>query len=218
MGVGILGVDLSHWNGNLNLCDFIKFKNLNVKFVMLKLGGEENGERSYKIDKKFFTFYHYAKEAGIKVGAYMFAGKECALWRPEENADYFIDYMEKNGIKLDYPFALDMEIQPKSRQKENTQYAKEWCTRVEERGYFAMIYGSDINTFDEILKSEELERFAFWVAMYCDSESKVKHKHAIWQFTNRLGTRINYLPILLGGNYASYDIAKVIEKKHLNHK
>lgn len=211
----ILGVDLSHWNGTVD------FKNLaenGVKFVMLKLGGEENGEYSYKIDTKFFTYYHAAKAAGIKVGAYMFAGKYCWRWQAEGNATYFIDYMEKYGVKLDYPFAIDVETQDPCKRDRTTTYVYNWCKCVEDRGYFAMIYGSDISTFDDILDSKRLERFAFWVARY-GAEEKIKHPYAMWQFTNNVRAHLwGDIPKNIDGNYAMYDIAEVIERKHLNHK
>lgn len=205
---------MSHWNGDV---DFNNLKQNGVQFAMLKLGGEEKGHRKYQIDSKFFTYYHMAKAHGIYVGAYMFAGKDCFLWDGAENANYFIDYIEKYHIDLDYPFALDMETQPINQKEANTEYAANWCDAVEKRGYFAMIYGSDVWTFDDIVYADRLERYAFWVARY-SLHDRVRHDHAIWQFTSAIKSKYPKLAKNMDGNYAMYDIAKVIKKKGLNRK
>lgn len=211
----ILGVDLSHWNGSV---DVQHLADLGVKFAMLKLGGEESSQRGYKIDTRFYEYYHLCKKYGIKVGAYMFAGSRCYLWNAEENANHFIDYMERNNIKLDYPFAIDIETQPTATKEKNTEYVRLWCKTVEKRGYFAMIYGSDVSTFKGIINGDDLKQFAFWVARY-GGESRIQNDWAIWQFTNNIRESINKrFPKNMDGNYARYDIAAVIEKKHLNRK
>lgn len=205
------GVDLSHWNGKV---DFHVLKECGIQFAMLKLGGEELGQQRYRIDKKFHEYYEGAKAAGIYVGAYMFAGKECAEWNAKDNVKFFVTYMEENGIILDYPFAIDIESQLPSRRYENTEYVKDWCNAVEEAGYFAMIYGSDVSTFENLLDVSELEEYALWVARYGKKEPR--NNWTIWQCANDLT-----LPghtCLFDKNYAVYDLARVIADRHLNKK
>lgn len=209
----IMGVDLSHWNGKV---DFEILKQLGYQFCMLKLGGEETTPGKFKIDKMFLRYYRAAKANGLYVGAYVFANSNLKNCQPECNANYFINWLRKERCLLDYPLAIDIETQKPEDKAATTEYVARWCDMVEHHKWFAMIYGSDISTFDGMVESENLVQYAFWVARYGSRPEKVKHQPAIWQYTNKL-----YTPAskgLMDGNYAAYDIAAVIKAKHLNDK
>lgn len=208
----IRGVDLSHWNGQVN---FQLLAKNGIEFVMLKMGGEEGTPHKYTIDPKFISYYEGAKVAGINVGAYMFANDDLKRCDPKENVKYYMDFMLDEGIILDYPFAIDVETQSRFDRKATTTYVKQWCEAVESYAYFAMIYASDISGFSGILNSSELEEYSFWVARYSSTKHPT-HQYGIWQYTNKL-----HLPGIAGycdGDYAAYDFAAVIESKHLNRK
>lgn len=207
MQIKLTGCDVSHWQGNINFKELAK----HVDFVILKAGGTDTTD-FYYVDKKFETNYKAAKEAGLKVGCYFFAGEYASgLDNGRREAIYFYNIIKKKSF--DMPVYLDYEIGNKEYKTSNTVYAVAFCETLERLGYFVGIYGSDISTFKEQLDYEKVRRFSLWVARYKKKPEYVKNYH-MWQYTS-----CGKLPGIKGKvdlDYAYIDLASLIKKKHLN--
>ena len=158
------GVDLSHWNGDVNF--FLLRHQNNMEFVIIKAGGSENGK--YYKDPKFDDYYRMAKANGLKIGAYFFVGKGFTTkTEGKKQAEYFLSLVA--GKEINFGMWLDVEAPHCSSElkTKQTTAAKEFMSIVESHHYFTGIYGSDISTFkDGLVDMEKLSHFAKWVARY----------------------------------------------------
>lgn len=171
------GVDLSHWN-LWNSPEKAKEQG-GVQFAMLKIGGSDSG---YYKDPKFETFYDRCILNGIHVGVYFFAG---ASFRTHAEGEKVAKYVLQllRGRKLSMPVVIDVE-KGKSRYKVGqTDAVLAFVDVIEKAGYYAMIYGSDVNTFKTMLDSSRLTKVDKWVARYGKEPEYVKD-YGIWQWTS----------------------------------
>lgn len=182
------GVDLSHWNGNVN---FFLLKNQNhCEFVILKAGGSEKG--TYYKDPKFNEYYVKAKSVGLKVGVYFFVGKGFTTKvEAKKQAEYFLSLIE--GKEIDFGMWLDVEgpyCKPEDKTKTTTA-ANEFMKIVEAQKYFTGIYGSDTSTFKELIDQSKLTHWAKWVARYGKNNGTVSKapeyvkSYEIFQYTSK---------------------------------
>ena len=168
------GIDVSFYQG---VIDWKKVKAAGIKFAILKAGGSDSG---FYVDKTFSTNYYRAKDAGIAVGAYYFAGpyfqgKEAG----RADADRFLNIIK--GKKFEYPLVIDIEAQQASRKAGTTEAAIAFCEKLERAGYYAMIYGSDISGFHDRLQLDRLNAYDKWVAKYSSKPPEYVKKYGIWQ-------------------------------------
>lgn len=179
------GVDISAFNGNVNF-DVIKSSGYN--FVMLRAGGSDDG---FYTDIWFKENYNKAKRAGLHVGAYYIVGKRCITAADgEADAKRFINIV--NGMKFDYPLAMDCELTSYNDKDGATDAAIAFCKELEKAGYYAMIYGSDDDTFKYRLDYSRLNEFDLWVAKWSGFPSFVpKERVGIWQSSSN-GTIANH--------------------------
>lgn len=203
----IKGIDISHWQGKV---DFEKVKKSGIKFVILKAGGSDAG---FYEDKAFKRNYEAAKKAGVEVGAYYFVGKnfygcEAGLL----DAKRFLKII--GGCQLEYPVFLDVETTQPARKEEATEAAIAFCEELENNGYFAGIYASDISGFREKLNHERLISYAHWVADYTDPVKECK-EHQMRQYSSKgyvNGVENNPTDL----DYSLVDYGKIMREKGLN--
>lgn len=175
--VKMRGIDLSHWNNVKNWDEVAKHND----FVMLKLGGEENGRGSFRQDVRFFRHYEEATKRGMHIGCYFFMGKRNMICAdPKESVEWVLSHVK--GLELDMPIALDFENQSSSLKTLNTEYVKSWCSLMEEGGYYVAIYASEISGFKDCLIAEELTAYDKWVARYRTREPDMDC--GMWQYTS----------------------------------
>ena len=202
----IKGIDISHWNGEI---DFKKVKSSGIDFVILKAGGSDKG---FYMDSRFKTNYEKAKEAGLYVGAYYFAGRNfLGVNAGMADAKRFIEILK--GLKFEYPVFIDIEATDKRYADMATDAAAAFCSVMESAGYFVGIYASDISGFKERLRKERLLDYALWVARYGAVPSYVE-EWAIWQHTSK-----GSVPGISGSvdlDISKRDFAKVIKQKGFN--
>lgn len=203
----MVGIDLSHHNTITNW----KYIAEDNDFVMLKLGGEERGPRSFRIDPTFKERYKKAKENNLHVGAYFFMGK---IGNIERDPEYAVEWVisQLKGFSLDMPVAIDFENQWASKKNENTEYVKDWCVLMEDAGYYVSIYASEVSGFHECLNAKELEAFDKWVARYRTKEPDLSC--GMWQYISR--GIVRGVKGYVDRNFAYIDYPAVIEKKGLN--
>lgn len=204
----IKGIDISHWNV---VKDFNQVKASGIDFVILKAGGSDAG---FYTDVQFENYYRLAKLAGLDVGAYYFAGKNFYGWKSgEADAMRFARIIKDK--KFEYPVYIDIELTSTASNmvEKATDAAIAFCRYMEDQGYFAGIYASDISGFRERLQLERLTQFSKWVARYGKKPQYVED-YAIWQKSST-----GKVPGIIGNvdmDISNTDFKKLIVNKHFN--
>ena len=178
----MLGIDIYHGEGDV---DFNKVKADGYEFVIVKLGGSEK-DRNGWTDPRFYENVLKAKDAGLHVGAYFFAGEWSCTWEQGmKDATYAMKVLK--GVKLDFPVFYDFEYPSASNPKGNTEACIAFCDTMESFGYYVGIYASDISGFKERLNVKDLIPYDLWVARYGKEPQYVPSqgiKPCIWQYTS----------------------------------
>ena len=172
----IYGIDVSHYQGNI---DWETVAKTGIDFAFIKAGGSEDGLYT---ESMFEKNYAGAKAAGLNVGAYYFPGSK---FTSEEagvaDAERFLKIIE--GKTFEMPVAIDLEG-TKPEDKDGATIATiAFCKVIEAAGYYVMIYGGDIFSFNDRLNLGELDEFDKWVARY-GSEPQYVKEYGIWQYSS----------------------------------
>lgn len=204
MAFQMAGIDVSHWQGKI---DFNKVRDAGIRFVIIKAGGSDAGMYT---DVKFTDYYNAAKQAGLHVGAYYFAGK--SFYQEGmgiSQANHFLRIL--NGKIFDMPVYLDIEMIPKGKRIEATNQAIAFGDCIETHNGFFGIYSSDIAGFENMVQKTRLERFTWWVARY--GGRPVNH-HGIHQWTS--SGRINGIKGKVDRDTCYVNFPKIIKQRGLN--
>jgi GH25 family lysozyme M1 (1,4-beta-N-acetylmuramidase) len=140
----------------------------------------------------FLNHIKGASTAGLKVGVYFFT-EAINYAEGREEAEFTLKLIEKAGVNLYYPIAVDTEyigeddegIIPRAdniSKSARTDAIKGFCDVIKERGGQPMIYAS-LNWFDTHLDISKLP-FDVWVAQYY-TECQYKGKYLMWQYTSK---------------------------------
>ncbi len=202
------GIDVSRWQGAIN---FDKVKKSGIDFVIIKAGGSDCTSGFYT-DRNFKANYNNAKMAGLKVGAYFFAGANCNTYEKGVN-DAYNFYSIIKGLKFEYPVILDFETANKANKASNTQAVLGFGDFFEKLKYYFMVYGSDISTFKERVNDKDLKRFDHWVARYGSKPTYAK-PYGIWQCSST--GKINGISGNVDLDISYNDYANIMRKNHLN--
>lgn len=205
------GIDLSRWQKGF---DIEKAKESGVEFVILKIGGGDDG--LYK-DSCFNDFYQKCKELEIPVGCYYF-GHALTMEQAKKEAEHFNSLV--SGKQFEYPVFYDVEADMlKLDKRQLTDNCKYVLNYLEKLGYWVGIYASH-SSFESEVFDDELKKYSHWVARW-DVEKPVLSKGGetqMWQFggeTNKLrDTVIN--GYIVDQNYCYVDFPALIKKKGLN--
>lgn len=202
----IKGIDISHWNGDI---DFNKVKADGIEFVIIKAGGSDRG--FYK-DPKFEINYERARAAGLSVGAYYFVGKLfLGVTSGAADAKRFLEIIK--GKEFDYPVFLDLETTDARKKEEATEASIAFLTVLEEAGYFAGIYASDVSGYAERVDHTKLLRFTHWVARYGKAPEVCK-EHSIWQQSSK--GSVKGISGSVDLDESRVDFKKIIKEKGFN--
>ena len=172
-----LGIDVSEWQGDI---DYEAVREVGATFVMMRIGVKLDSGENPALDKKFLDNIKKAKEAGLKVGVYLYSK---ALSREEaiDEANWVLDTLD--GESLDLPVVFDWEIWSNWNSyhlsfHDLNEMPKAFIKTVEEEGYVGMLYGSKFylenfwdGTYDNV-----------WLAHYASSTDYEGYK--VWQFSN----------------------------------
>ena len=199
------GIDISKHNTVLSFEEVSK----HTDFIIMRAGGNFGG--FYK-DSKFEAYYSRCKMFNIPCGCYFDAGKEfIGAQKGKEYAYHFIKLM--SGKQFEYPVYLDIEVTPRQYKKFITDAAVVFCRELENAGYFAGIYASDVSGFKELLSVERVAPFAKWVARYGNRPSYVR-KYDMWQYTSKGSVPGIYGNVDMDICYKNYP--KIIKGGHFN--
>ena len=201
-----LGIDVSHWQGNI---DFTKVKKAGYEFVIIKAGGSDYGNYT---DKKFLANYNAAVKAGLHVGAYYFVGtKFYGKAAGVADAKRFLSIL--GSLKFDYPVFVDVEATSRQKKALATEATVAFCETMEKAGWWCGIYASDVDGFKYKLDHSKLTKFTHWVADYTNPVQICKD-HQMRQYSSK-----GKVPGISGSvdlDYSLVDYPATIKKKALN--
>ena len=172
-----LGIDVSEWQGDI---DYEAVREAGATFVMMRIGVKLDSGEDPALDKKFLDNIKKAKEAGLKVGVYLYS-KAKSLEEAIDEANWVLDTLD--GETLDLPIVFDWEIWSNWNSyhlsfHELNEMPKAFIKTVEEEGYEGMLYGSKFylenfwdGTYDNV-----------WLAHYASSTDY--EGYMMWQFSN----------------------------------
>lgn len=215
MGVIYKGIDISKYQ---TITDWNLVKN-NTNFIIIRIGICYN-EGSLKLDSKFDEFTKACISNNIDYGYYLYSyalNGEAAKKAAEE----IHSILKIRGYKPTYPIAFDIEDPTLNNlsKKVKTDTCYEFCSKLEELGYYSSIYAS-LSYFNNQLDLNRLTRFdkwiARWVKSYNDSmTSGFSGSHGMWQYMGNDGRLPGISgPVDLNVSYKNYP--SIIKSNNLN--
>lgn len=177
----MIGIDISKWQGEV---DFEKVKNAGVEFVILRMGVMKNKDTPLAIDNTFETNYKSAKEAGLKVGVYVYSEAN-TIDKAVENAEFIIQNL--NGDKLDFPVCFDWECWAYFNELQinlhrlNEMYDA-FSNKLKDVGYDTMLYASENYLNNTWL---DLKDYTIWAAKYSTKKPSISSDYILWQNTDK---------------------------------
>ena len=168
------GIDVSAWQDEI---DFKAVRDAGCEFVIIRMGWSEEGKMT--LDKRFDENYKKAKDAGLKVGVYVFTYDNT-----EEHVRAVADQvMEKlDGDKLDLPVAFDWEDFGSFQTYGLSFYGLNrlydaFADELSKSGYDCMLYGSK-NYLEKVW--EDTDTRPVWLAHFTD-KTDYKGPYMLWQ-------------------------------------
>lgn len=177
----MIGIDISKWQGEV---DFKKVKNSGVEFVILRMGVMKNKDTPLAIDNTFETNYKNAKEAGLKVGVYVYSESN-TIDKAVENAEFVIENLK--GDKLDFPVCFDWECWAYFNELEINLYRLNemydaFSNKLKDAGYDTMLYASENYLNNTWL---DLKDYTIWAAKYSNKKPSISRNYILWQNTDK---------------------------------
>lgn len=171
------GIDVSRWQGTIN---WQEVRKSGITCAIIKAGGSDAG---FYRDPFFEENYRNAKANGVKVGAYYFVGAGCtSAASGEADAKRFIDIIK--GKQFELPLYIDFEAPNAVDKIGNTAACAAFCDYMEQSGYFAGIYSSDISGFVDRLNMAALTGYSWWVARYGSEPKRARQNLHVWQYSS----------------------------------
>lgn len=199
----IKGIDLSTFQKEV---DYKKLKEEGIEFAIIRCGYGK--DRSQK-DVMFETHYKGLKEAGIKVGCYLYS-YVTSLENAILEADNCLEFIK--GKEFDLPVFYDLEnrITKTSGKEAITRCAINFCEKIKEAGYDTGVY-ANLDWFTNYLNVYTLieKGYRIWLAQWGVQEPTSFFPYDIWQFTNNL----KVAGIKCDGNYCKNIFAIADEPK-----
>ena len=177
------GIDISRHNGDI---DFIKVKDAGFDFVFVRVVYRGYGKQGrLVVDELQEKNLKLARNAGLKVGAYVFSqsiNEEEAI----EEAKLAVDLVKEYG--LDLPIVFDPEtIRGEIARTDNiegeqfTNNAIAFCEEIKKAGFTPAIY-SNMVWEDYYLDMEKLKDYQIWYADY-NKIPQTPYDFKYWQFS-----------------------------------
>lgn len=173
-----LGIDVSEWQGDV---DYEAVRETGATFVMMRIGVTLDSGEEPALDGQFLNNIVSAKEAGLKVGVYLYS-KALSSEEAIEEAEWVLDQL--NGESLDLPIVFDWEIWSNWNSyhmsfHDLNEMAHDFIKTVAAEGYEGMLYGSKFY-LENFWEDENFENI--WLAHYASNTSY--EDYMMWQFSN----------------------------------
>ncbi len=202
-GVVAKGIDVSKYQGDI---DWEKVHaSGDVEFAILRAG---YGKESNQIDPTFACNYAACQKWGIPCGAYWYSYAATSNEAAQEAA---ICLHTLSGKQFAYPIAYDIE--EKSSLSHANEIAKSFCSKLEESGYYAMIYANKSN-LETYFQDSITTRYDTWLANVGVEKSAYSRSYGIWQYSWK--GSIDGISGDVDLDYAYQDYSSIIQKAGLN--
>ena len=180
-GSGILGIDVSTWNGNI---DWNKVKNSGVSYVIIRTGFRGSTQGSLVEDNKFRQNIQGATNAGLKVGVYFFSQ---AINEVEAVEEASMVLSQVKGYKLTYPVFIDVEPSGGRADKlssgDRTKVINAFCQTIQNGGLRAGVYANK-TWLNQKMNVSALSGYKIWLAQY-NSTVTYGGRYDMWQYSDK---------------------------------
>lgn len=177
-GSGIVGIDVSKWNGTI---DWNAVKNSGISYVIIRCGYRGSAEGTLVVDPKYEANIKGAAAAGLKVGVYFFSQAINEVEAVEE-ASMVLEQVKNH--KLSYPIFLDVEASggraDSIDKTTRTAVCKAFCQTIQNSGYTAGVYANK-TWFETKIDADSLSSYKIWLAQYA-SNPTYKGRYNMWQY------------------------------------
>lgn len=179
---GILGIDVSKWNGDI---DWNAVKNSGVHYVIIRCGYRGSSTGALIEDPKFKANIKGASAAGLKVGVYFFSQAVNEVEAVEE-ASMVLSLI--SGYKISYPVFLDVE--PSGGRADSisatvrTAVCNAFSQTIANSGYAAGIYANKTWLEGKINTGSLGSSYKIWLAQYAATPS-YGGRYNLWQYTSK---------------------------------
>ena len=173
-------IDVSQHNGNI---DFEKAKYSGLNNVIIRVGWIGN-KQNHTIDTKFEENYKKAKDAGLKIGFYIYSYCK-SVETLRQGIEWLLDKVD--GKRCDIGIFLDLEDKTIEHigKEELTKQATQFCRIIKNAGYLSGVYASKY-WFNNLLNIKELLNYKIWLAEWNDKENySVNYRVDIWQYSSK---------------------------------
>lgn len=180
------GVDVSEHQG---VIDWQAVATTPVTFAVVRMAFRGWGsEGTLRADARAYENLNGAREAGLKVGVYVFS-QAITVEEAVEEAKFVLAMLD--GRSLDLPVVFDWETVSSAEARTANMdaetlnaCAQAFCRTIEEAGYEAMVY-FNLDLARRMLELTQLQAAGvdFWLAMYSQS-FHYAHQIRMWQYTS----------------------------------
>lgn len=188
------GIDVSHWQ---NTIDWESVKDAETDFAIIKLGQRSNSG-SLGLDPNFLTNIQGANNAGIPAGVYFFT-EAVNTTEAAQEAQYCVDTIRNNGVKVDMPIAIDFETYSTTNKGRNynanlstaqyTAIVSAFCDIISSNGYTPMIYANSSCLQSTLDGNALADSYRIWLAKYNTNSAKgaspYSGKYYMWQYSSK---------------------------------
>lgn len=178
------GIDVSSHQG---VIDWEQVAGDGVEFAFIRVGFRGYGSAGkLVVDEMFHTNIQGAKQAGVKVGVYLFS-QAITEEELDEEADMVLENIAP--YQLDCPVVYDVEMvsgdgrMNKLTPEERTNLTLRFCQKMEQAGYKPMIYH---NTEMAAIRIDyaALEAYDKWYAAY-NKRMFFPYEFKVWQYSDK---------------------------------
>lgn len=201
------GIDVSVHQGNIN---WTKVKG-NVSFVILRAGYGDAISYPNQVDSTFEKNYKGCKDNGIPCGVYWYSYAQ-SVEAAKQEAKACLKVIK--GKKFEYPIYFDLEEQSQFNKGRNfcDSIVKDFCTEIENAGYYAGLYMSR-SPLQNYISTDVAKRYTLWIAEY-NSKCNYNGKHDMWQYKST--GKISGISGNVDMNYCYKDFSTAIKSAGLN--
>ena len=180
------GIDVSKWQGDI---DWNQVKASGIEYAIIRVGYRGASSGTLAKDNKAIQNIQGAKAAGLKVGVYIFS-QAINIGEAQEEADYAINQI--SGYSLDLPVVIDYEYASGNSGRlydahlsveAATSIVNAFCERVQNRGYYGMVYANKSMLEHQLNASDISSKYAVWLANYTN-HTTYGGNYRFWQYTS----------------------------------
>lgn len=181
---GILGIDVSKWNGKI---DWNAVKNSGISYVIIRCGYRGYGSGVLVEDPTYKTNIQGAIQAGLKVGVYFFT-QAVSAGEAVEEASMVLEQVK--NYKISYPIFLDVEHSggasgrgDKISKETRTEVCRAFCQTIQNAGYTAGIYANK-TWLTTMIDTPSLSAYKIWLAQYASAPTYTG-RYDMWQYQSK---------------------------------